>query len=31
MKKKKKWDRIPVIEKLYLLSGTYETAKTLFD
>jgi hypothetical protein len=31
MKDKKKWERIPIIEKLYELSGTYKTAKTMFD
>lgn len=31
MADKKGWGRIPILEKLYLLSGTFESAKALFD
>ena len=31
MDNKKGWGRILIIEKLYPISGTFESAKTLFD
>jgi len=31
MKKKHKWSRIPIIERLYSISGKYPEAEALFN